>query len=196
MLGLESKLYKKEKRSSSSILKTFRFFSAKGWYKYPKYMRACSSYYIQTDLKFSVSQRYAYFLCFSMNSFYSFPNLIFLAPCRHMELLTLHFWGTEAAYFWSLPLWLNLTTVLLFSKNLCSIVMSFLMSSEISPISVCSLRKAGPALPVNIFPWDTEGTHGASQSYLKRITIFSMFEVPTSDLFWLHYKNVFSLNSW
>lgn len=71
ILGMESELYKKKKRSIMIILKSFSFCSARGWYKYPKSMRAFSSCDTQTDLKFRVPQQYAYLLCFSINTFHS-----------------------------------------------------------------------------------------------------------------------------
>lgn len=115
VLGMESKLYKKEK--SSSILKSFSFSSAKGCYKYLKCRRACSSYYIQMDLKFSVSQWCAHFWCFSLNSFYCFSNSVFFSP-TYIELLICHFYGQKLYFLGVYLLWPNSTTFLFFSRNL------------------------------------------------------------------------------
>lgn len=74
ILGMESELYRKEKRSILIIFKNCCFCSARGWYtkKNPKSMGIFSSCDTQTDLKFRGSQQFAYLLCFSINSFHNF----------------------------------------------------------------------------------------------------------------------------
>lgn len=116
MLGMESKLYKKEKGSSIIILKSFGFSSAKGWYKYAKSMRACSSYYIQADLKSSVPLWYAYLL-FLCEQFAQFLHFNPLRPTQTYQVIKISFLGTEAVFFWSLPLWLNSTSFPLLPRN-------------------------------------------------------------------------------